>query len=86
MANSVITSSPTFIDIDFGDTPEALEQVRIRKTAVKSVMRLADNCGVVIDYGHEIGITLCHTDVDEIDGDTNISSEQILYDKLKALM
>ena len=86
MANTIITSNPTFIDIDFGDTPESLEEVRIRKSSIKSIMRLSNNCGVVIDYGHVAGITLCHTDVDEIDGDTSINSEQELYDKLLAII
>jgi len=88
MAKIVITTVATntaFVDVVFNTFPYKFKDSRIRKETIKSVDTLQDG-KIQLDFVDGDTLELNFTDVDEIDGDTSITSNTILRNKLRTLL
>lgn len=86
MAFIVITpvTGTTKVEVVFNLAAQRYDELEIDKTHVRTVARLANDGGVELIMSNDIE-QLHYQYVDEVDGDTNITSNQILYNKLKAI-
>ncbi len=85
MANIVITSTATHVELVFNTKAENWSKINIKRADISEV-RQQTNCDSIIVFvfgGRDFSIK--HQSVDEVDGDADISSQAILYTKLKGL-
>lgn len=80
----IITSTADSFKIDLNGESLDSDFVRIRYSSIRSLKRSTDNETVTFVFdGGEHHLTNFN-DVDSIDGDTAITTQVILYDKLEA--
>jgi hypothetical protein len=82
----VVTSHVGSFTIDLGGLSADRKKARIKTEDIRSVVADADNaCVEIIFTSGEIQV-FSYAVVDEIDGDTSITSQDILYDKMEAII
>lgn len=86
MAFAVITSDADFVYIEFNLATTNWADVKVRRSMARSVCLMPEDSGVQIIWNDGNYTILKHQYVDSVDGDTNITSNEILRDKLRALM
>jgi hypothetical protein len=82
----VITSHTDSFTIDLGGLSAERKKARIHFTDIRSLVADTDNATVEIVFSSGEIYSFPFVVVDEIDGDTNISTQDILYDKMEAII
>ena len=86
MALVVITpvTGTTKVSVEFNLAAQRYEKLEIDKTHVRTVAKLADDAGVELIMTDDIE-QLHYTYVDEVNGNSSITSNEILYNELCTL-
>ena len=82
----VITSHTNSITIDLGGLSTDRKKARIKKSEIRSIVSDTDNMTVEIVFTNGEIQSFPFVVVDEIDGDTSITTQDILYDKMEAII
>ena len=84
----VITTSTDGLSfsIDLGGLSSDRKKARIKVGDIRSVTQSTDNATVEIVFSNGEIQGFPYTIVDEIDGDTNITTQDILFDKMEAII
>lgn len=82
---TTVTSNTDFVDIVFNGIVNKFKDSRLRKSFINSVSTLEDG-KIQIDFSDGSAMELDFSSVDEIDGDTSITTNIILRDKLREML
>ena len=84
MAGAVITFHADSFTIELNDLSNERKKARIKLLDIRSLVAGKDDATVEIVFSNGEIQAFPYQAVDDIDGDTNITSQAILYDKLEA--
>lgn len=84
MANAVITFFNDSFKIELNDLTKDRKLAKIKFNSIRSLTLPNNDNEVQIVFSNGELHTLSYQQIDSIDGDTNISSQEILFDKFDA--
>lgn len=86
MAFIEITSDEDYVYIEFNNAAQEFVDSKVQRSAFRSVNKVIEDKGVEIFFQNGDMVLFKYQYIDSIDGDTNITNNTILRDKLRALM
>lgn len=84
MVGIKIVTGVNSLSIDLGDVSTERKYARIKYSDIRSLTKSIDNTTVSVIFSSGEIYGFPYTIVDEVDGDTVITSQDILFDKLES--